>query len=157
MGTHLVEFINLNPKWFKSQIGANLSTWGRAWRPIKQALSGLMPPMTRLRGLACICFCALLGVALGYVPAVKKLVAKPHWPPPRYQKKAADVLRFVAAYNTTDPLAGMSERKLQNAKTYKTADVLRFVAAGNTTCPLPWIRISWYIPEIFSSGATAWT
>ena len=86
----------------------------------------MRPLMTPLHGLACICLFTLMGITLGYVrpvgyvPAVKKLATKPHWPPPRYQKKAANVLRLVAACNTTCPLVGFSERKLQNVKTNKT-------------------------------------
>ena len=67
----------------------------------------MRPLMTPLHGLACICLFTLMGITLGYVrpvgyvPPVKTLATKPHWPPPRYQKKAANVLRLVAAYNTT--------------------------------------------------------
>lgn len=73
-------------------------------RTIKGARGrSLPPPMKRLRGLACICFCMLLGTVLGYVPPVKSvlLATKPHWPPPRYYKKAAHVLRLVTLWNTT--------------------------------------------------------
>lgn len=64
-----------------------------------------MPPITRLRGLVYICFFALLGVVLGYVPPLKSAnsAVEPRWPPSRYEKKATDILRQIRAWNTTCP------------------------------------------------------
>lgn len=57
------------------------------------------------RGVYCLVFLyGMLGGAFSYALPGKqlKLPLRPHWPPPRYEKKAAHVLRMMHMYQATN-------------------------------------------------------